>query len=91
MKLEHKQKTRQNLNNENNDYLKTLKEMSKFLDIPYSKTLEIKNKIMLNYNYSLWNIIFKKGYSKGLFLDEMQKDIPFYKKRNDFINRKIGN
>ena len=76
MKLEHTQEIKQNFNNKNNDY---------------SKTLEIKNKIMLNYNYNLWNIIFKKGYSKGLFLDEMKKDIPFHKKRNDFINRKIGN
>ena len=91
MKLEHKQKTRQNLKNENNDYLKTLKEMSKFLDIPYSKTLEIKNKIMLNYNYNLWNIIFKKGYSKELFLDEIKKDVKFNKKLKDFINCKIGN
>ena len=91
MKLKHTQKINQNLNNKNNDYCKTLKEMSKFLDIPYSKALVLKKKVLLNYNFNLWNIIFKKGYSKELFLDEMKKDIPFHKKRNDFINRKIGN
>ena len=91
MKLEHTQKIKQNFNNKNNDYCKTLKEMSKFLDIPYSKALVLKKKVLLNYNFNLWNIIFKKGYSKELFLDEMKKDIPFHKKRNDFINRKIGN
>ena len=91
MKLEHTQKIKQNFNNKNNDYCKTLKEMSKFLDIPYSKALVLKKKVLLNYNFNLWNIIFKKGYSKELFLDEMKKDIKFNKKFNDFINCKIGN
>ena len=91
MNLKYTQKIKQNFNNENSDYCKTLKEMSQFLDIPYSRVLILRKKVLMNYNYNLWNIIFKKGYSKGLFLDEMQKDIPFYKKRNDFINRKIGN
>jgi hypothetical protein len=91
MKLEHKQKIRQNLNNENNDYLKTLKEMSNFLEIPYYKVLTLKKKILMNYNYNLWNIIFINGYSKELFMNEYKKDIKLKDKLKDFINCKIGN
>lgn len=86
MKLEQKQ-----IFKTPSEYCKTLMEMSKFLDIPYSKVLVLKKKVLLNYNFNLWNIIFKKGYSKELFLDEMKKDIKFNKKFNDFINCKIGN
>jgi hypothetical protein len=91
MKLKLDHKIKQNLNNENNDYCKTLKSMAKFLDIPYSKVLILRKKVLMNYNYNLWNIIFKKGYSKELFLDEIKKDVKFNKKLKDFINCKIGN
>ena len=91
MKLEHTQKINQNFNNKNNDYCKTLKAMAKFLNISYSKVLILRKKVLMNYNYNLWNVIFIKGYSKELFLNEFKKDIKFNKKFNDFINCKIGN
>tara|TARA_R100001530_G_scaffold11257_2_gene10888 strand:+ start:1665 stop:1931 length:267 start_codon:yes stop_codon:yes gene_type:complete len=88
MKLEHKQKQ---IFKAPSEYCKTLKEVSVFLNISYSEVLVLKKKVLLNYNFNLWNIIFKKGYSKELFLEEMKKDIKFNKKFNDFINCKIGN
>ena len=89
MKLEHTQKINQNF--ENNDYCKTLKEMSQFLDIPYSRVLILRKKVLMNYNHNLWNIIFIKGYSKELFSNELKKDMKFKEKFNEFINCKIGN
>ena len=65
--------------------------MAKFLDIPYSRVLILRKKILMNYNYNLWNIIFINGYSKELFLNEFKKDIKFKEKLKDFINCKIGN
>ena len=91
MKLKLDQKIRQNFNSENNEYCKTLKAMAKFLNISYSKVLILRKKVLMNYNYNLWNVIFINGYSKELFLDEMKKNIKFNKKFNDFINCKIGN
>ena len=91
MSLKLDQKIKQNFNNENNDYCKTLKAMAKFLDIPYSKVLILRKKVLMNYNYNLWNIVFINGYPKELFLDEIKKNIKFNKKFNDYINCKIGN
>ena len=91
MNLKYTQKIKQNFNNENSDYCKTLKEMSQFLDIPYSRVLILRKKVLMDYNHNLWNIIFLKGYSKELFLNELKKDMKFKEKFNEFINCKIGN
>jgi len=67
------------------EYCKTLSEMSRYLGITIGQTRDLRTKVQLNFDPSIWGIMFHSGYSKSLFLEELERDIPLSKKAKIFI------